>query len=100
RLANAGQVCTAAKCYLVSDEVYDEFLDKVKQAFDSYQFGNPLDEKTTLAPLSSQSAKDNLQEQVEKVDAGGSEILYGDLTKYEGPSFQLSPLILAGMTHD
>ena len=100
RLANAGQVCTAAKRYLVSDEVYDEFLDKVKQAFDSYQFGNPLDEKTTLAQLSSQSAKDNLQEQVEKVVAGGSEILYGDLTKNEGPGFQFSPLILTGMTHD
>src|SRR5699024_86020 len=75
RLSNAVQVCTSAKRYLVSDEVYDEFLDKVKKEFDKYQFGNPLDEKTTLAPLSSQSAKDQLQEQVEKVIAGGSKVL-------------------------
>ena len=100
RLSNAGQVCTAAKRYLVSDEVYDEFLDKVKKEFDKYQFGDPLDEKTTLAPLSSQSAKDQLQEQVEKVIAGGSKVLYGDPTPTDGPGFQFSPLILTGMKTD
>src|SRR5699024_4501371 len=100
RLSNAGQVCTAAKRYLVSDEVYDEFLDKVKKEFDKYQFGDPLDEKTTLAPLSSQSAKDQLQEQVEKVIAGGSQVLYGEPTPTNGPGFQFSPLILTGMETD
>lgn len=97
RLANAGQVCTAAKRYLVSDKIYDEFLDKVKREFDTYQPGNPLNEETTLAPLSSQSAKEKLQEQVEKVVAGGSKILYGNLNVDEGPGFQFSPIILTGM---
>lgn len=85
-----------AKRYLVSNQIFDEFLDKVKKEFDTYQLGNPLDEKTTLAPLSSQIAKEKLQKQVEKVVAGGSKILYGDLNVDEGPGFQFSPIILTG----
>lgn len=100
RLSNAGQVCTAAKRYLVSSQVYDEFLEKLKKEFDKYHFGDPLDENTTLAPLSSQGAKDKLQKQVKKVLAGGSQVLYGDPTPKETAGFQFSPLIITGMDPD
>ncbi|HJE97998.1 MAG TPA: aldehyde dehydrogenase family protein [Ligilactobacillus acidipiscis] len=97
RLTNAGQVCTAAKRYIVSAEVYPDFLAALKDEFAKYHLGDPLDEKTTLAPLSSKSAQKQLQEQVEKVIAGGAEVLFGDPTPNKGKGAGFSPLILSGM---
>lgn len=100
RLTNAGQVCTAAKRYIVSAKIYPEFLKALKEEFAKYQLGDPLNEKTTLAPLSSKSAQQQLQDQVDKVIAGGAEILYGDPTPVPGEGAGFSPLILTGMSDD
>jgi len=100
RLTNAGQVCTAAKRYIVSSKIYPDFLDALKEEFAKYQVGDPLDENTTLSPLSSKDAQQQLQAQVEKVIAGGSEVLYGDPTPNEGDGAGFSPLILSGMEQD
>lgn len=97
RLTNAGQVCTAAKRYIVSAEIYPDFLAALKDEFVKYHLGDPLDEKTTLAPLSSKSAQKQLQEQVEKVIAGGAKVLFGDPTPNKGKGAGFSPLILSGM---
>lgn len=97
RLTNAGQVCTAAKRYIVSAEIYPDFLAALRDEFVKYHLGDPLDEKTTLAPLSSKSAQKQLQEQVEKVIAGGAKVLFGEPTPNKGKGAGFSPLILSGM---
>ncbi len=97
RLTNAGQVCTSAKRYIVSAGIYSDFLAALKNEFDKYQLGDPLDEKTTLAPLSSKGAQKQLQEQVKKVIAGGATVLYGDPTPSDGQGAGFLPLILSGM---
>lgn len=100
RLTNAGQVCTAAKRYVVADKIYDEFLALLKTEFDKYQLGDPLDEATTLAPLSSKDAQKILHDQVKKVIAGGAEVLYGENTPTDGVGAGFKPIILTGMTYD
>ncbi|MCM0599382.1 aldehyde dehydrogenase family protein [Periweissella fabalis] len=100
RLTNAGQVCTAAKRYLVAADIYDQFLTQLKAEFDTYKLGDPLDENTTLAPLSSKAAQKKLYEQTEKVIAGGSQVLYGELTDISQPGAGFTPMILTGMTTD
>lgn len=97
RLSNAGQVCTAAKRYIVATDIYPQFLAALKEEFATYQLGDPLDEQTTLAPLSSKAAQQQLQEQVRKVISGGAEVLYGDPQPVEGAGAGFSPLILTGM---
>lgn len=100
RLNNSGQVCTAAKRYLVQDGIYDKFLAALKQEFAKYQPGDPLDEKTTLAPLSSKSAQKHLQQQVKDVLAGGAEVLWGNPEPISGPGAFFNPLIITGMQFD
>lgn len=100
RLRNSGQVCTSAKRYLVQSGIYDEFLAAIKEEFAKYQPGDPLDEKTTLAPLSSKSAQQNLQTQIKAVLAGGAKVLWGDPTPVTGPGAFFMPLIITGMTYD
>ncbi|KRL05922.1 NAD-dependent succinate-semialdehyde dehydrogenase [Liquorilactobacillus oeni] len=98
RLNNSGQVCTAAKRYIVQSRIYNKFLAGIIEEFKKKKLGDPLDETTTLAPLSSKTAQKNLQEQVSKVIAGGSKVIWGDPTPVEGPGAFFNPLIITGMS--
>lgn len=77
RLYNAGQVCTAAKRYIVQASVADEFTRVVIERFQAAQMGDPLDDATTLAPMSSQRAKNDLQSQLDQAVANGAKVLCG-----------------------
>lgn len=68
---NAGQVCVSSKRIIVVDSVYDEFLAAYKAHVTEFVAGDPLDPATTLAPLSSQKAADDLGVQVEAARAEG-----------------------------
>lgn len=99
RLDNAGQVCIAAKRYLISDKIYDNFLTALKEEFDKYRVGDPLDEKTTLSPMSSIKSQKDLHEQVEKIVSGGSKVLYGE-NKQSTENAEFNPMILEGMLYE
>jgi succinate-semialdehyde dehydrogenase/glutarate-semialdehyde dehydrogenase len=42
RLFNAGQVCFCPKRFIISQEVYEKFKDKLIEKLKVYKFGNPL----------------------------------------------------------
>lgn len=69
---NAGQVCVSSKRLIVVDAIYDRFLEKYTAGVAALKAGDPLDPTTTLAPLSSQGAADNLRKQVEEAVANGA----------------------------
>ncbi|WP_380181526.1 NAD-dependent succinate-semialdehyde dehydrogenase [Kalamiella sp. sgz302252] len=99
RLSNCGQVCTAAKRFIVHEKVADTFLEKFTQAFREVKIGDPLDESTTLGPLSSASARDTLVKQVENAVAKGAKLhLGGKPVEGEGCFYQ--PTILSGITRE
>ena len=65
RFENTGQACNAAKRIIVSEGIYDEFLDKFTKAV--------LAKADGLAPLSSVAAAEKLDEQVKRaVDDGAT----------------------------
>ena len=57
RMTNAGQACVGSKRFIVVDAIADEFLGEVIRLLATYVPGDPMDEATTLAPLSSKSAQ-------------------------------------------
>ena len=71
---NAGQVCVSSKRLIVDDAVYDEFLEAYRSHVAAFKAGDPFDASTTLAPLSSQQAADDLAAQVEKARADGATV--------------------------
>ena len=77
RMFNAGQTCCAAKRFIVLDAVADEFLDKFQHALAALQVGDPMDEKTTHGPLSTESALLQLQAQVDAAVYSGARVLMG-----------------------
>src|SRR5699024_546814 len=78
RLYNAGQECTSSKRFIVMENVYDEFVEKLKENFSKVKMGDPLDPKTTLAPMNSKRAKEKLQKQVDDAIAAGAKVVYGN----------------------
>ncbi len=57
RLSNAGQACNSPKRFIVTEPNYDEFVSKLAESFKATPTGDPLDAKTVLGPLSSQTAR-------------------------------------------
>ncbi|MBJ3776897.1 NAD-dependent succinate-semialdehyde dehydrogenase [Acuticoccus mangrovi] len=61
---NGGQVCVSSKRMIIADPVYDAFLERYRKGVAALVPGDPFDEKTTLAPLSSQKAADDVKDQI------------------------------------
>jgi succinate-semialdehyde dehydrogenase/glutarate-semialdehyde dehydrogenase len=77
RMFNAGQTCCAAKRFIVLDAVADEFLVKFEKALAALEVGDPMDEKTTHGPLSTEAALLQLTAQVDAAVYAGARLLMG-----------------------
>jgi succinate-semialdehyde dehydrogenase/glutarate-semialdehyde dehydrogenase len=99
RMQNCGQACTAAKRFIVMDKVYDEFLEKFKGALETMEPGDPMQEATKLGPLSSKSALEGLEEQVEKSAKSGAKIITGG-KRIDRQGYFMQPTILTDIPKD
>lgn len=99
RLTVAGQVCTAAKRFLVHEKVAESFIEKLVQRFGAMRMGDPMNESVDLGPLSSVSARDNLAEQVRNAVAAGARVLRGG-NALQGDGAYFEPTILTDVTRD
>ena len=99
RLYNAGQVCTSSKRFIVMADKYDEFVQVMKDAFSQAKVGDPMDKDTVVAPLSSQSAKETLQKQVDAAIKGGATLVYGN-EPIDSKGFFFQPTILTDIAKD
>ncbi len=94
---NGGQVCVSSKRMIVVDEVYDAYLDKYRAGVAALRAGDPFDPQTTLAPLSSQKAADDVREQIRQaVSHGATATEVGSPVPNRGAFVQ--PTILTNVT--
>ena len=77
RMYNGGQTCCASKRFIVVEEIADKFLAKFKTALESLVPGDPMDEKTSHGPLSTESALVQLLKQVDTAVAKGAKVVMG-----------------------
>ena len=77
RLDNTGQSCNAAKRFIVADELYDDFLEKFTAAMSAAEPADPMSDDAEMGPLSSASAAETLQDQLDRAVAQGAEIVAG-----------------------
>jgi len=97
RMVNAGQSCVASKRFIVVKPVADRFIAGFKEQLSNLRMGDPLDEQTTLAPLSTEQAAEKLLEQVQaSIDAGATVLLGGDRPDRKGAYF--NPTLLTDVT--
>ena len=93
RMYNDGQTCCAAKRFIVVEKVADAFLEKFQAALSALKAGDPMDEKTTLGPLSTESALTDLLKQVDVAVSHGAKLVMGG-KRIDRPGAFMQPTIL------
>ncbi|MGO9999458.1 MAG: NAD-dependent succinate-semialdehyde dehydrogenase [Acetobacteraceae bacterium] len=93
RMYNTGQTCCAAKRFIVVEKLADKFLEKFQAALEALKAGDPMDEKTTLGPLSTESALTELLKQVDGAVANGAKVVMGG-KRIDRPGSYMEPTIL------
>ena len=77
RMYNTGQTCCAAKRFIIVDSLYDTFVERFRLALSELKAGDPMDETTTLGPLSTESALVDLLKQVDVATSNGAKLALG-----------------------
>ena len=96
RLDNNGQACNGAKRFIIVDDLYDSFVEKFTAAMASVQATDPTLDDTVLGPVSSETAAENLQKQIDQAVEQGATLLTGGTR--DGAFF--APTVLADVTPD
>ena len=99
RVNNTGQVCTAAKRFILHEKIAEEFKAGMIKVFEGLKIGDPLDPETTLGPLSSADALEKLTEQVDKAVEHGAKVVTGG-KPYEHAGNFYQPTILENISRD
>ncbi|WP_244783448.1 NAD-dependent succinate-semialdehyde dehydrogenase [Acinetobacter sp. F-1] len=99
RVNNTGQVCTAAKRFILHEKIAEQFKAGMIKVFEGLKIGDPLDPETTLGPLSSADALEKLTEQVDKAVEHGAKVVTGG-KPYEHAGNFYQPTILENISRD
>ncbi|MFC7074643.1 NAD-dependent succinate-semialdehyde dehydrogenase [Halovenus rubra] len=85
RTLNGGQSCIAAKRFIVHEDVYDEYVDRMVSAFEDLHVGDPMDETTDVGAQADPDLMAELHEQVQQsVDAGATVLTGGEPLDRDG----------------
>jgi succinate-semialdehyde dehydrogenase len=97
RFHNAGQVCLAAKRFILVGRIADEFERSFVDAARSLRVGDPFDSSMDLGPMARADLRDSLHKQVESSVGKGARLLCGG-TPEEGKGAFYPPTVLSGVT--
>ncbi len=96
---NGGQVCVSSKRMIIVEKIYDDFLTLYMEGVAGLRAGDPMLAATTLAPLSSQAAADEVKEKIRlAVQHGATALQVGPQVPENGAFVQ--PTILTDITPD
>ncbi len=83
-LGTAGQRCTSLRRLFLHQSIYDDFLDKLKVAFDSAPIGDPRADGVLIGPLIDAAAFQKMQEALASARQTEAKVHGGDPFRVEG----------------
>lgn len=96
---NSGQVCCTATRWIIQENIYEEFVEKVTAALKAIVIGPGVDPSTQMGPLVSQAQQDTVLSYLDKgLSEGASLVLDGGAITIANNEngFYVSPFLLAG----
>src|SRR5208283_2952921 len=99
RVQNNGQSCIAAKRFIVSEKIADEFESKFVKRMQELRVGDPFEESTQLGPLATADAVTSLDADVKKTVAAGARVLTGGHPLNRSGNFY-APTVLTDVPKD
>lgn len=102
-LFNQGQVCCAGSRIFVQDEIYDEFVGKLVEAFKAVKVGDPLDPTTQMGSQINRRQLEKIVGWVEEAKKEGARVAAGgepaEIPGFEKGAF-MQPTLLVDVTND
>ena len=84
-VGTAGQRCTSTRRLIIHEKVYNQFKEKLVNAYKQLKIGDPLNEKNHVGPLIDKDAVKMYLDAIEKCKAeGGKFIVEGGVLKGKG----------------
>lgn len=99
RMLNAGQSCIAAKRFIVAEEIYDTFIEKVTKRIQNLKSGDPANQATDIGPLAKKPFAEDIIKQVKNSLKMGAKLICGDLNVPENSCFFM-PALLVDVSED
>ncbi len=96
RFGNAGQVCLAAKRFILEAPIADAFTARFVEVARGVRAGDPTDPATGIGPIAREDLREGVHDQVERSVAQGARLLLGG-RKVEGPGWFYEPTVLGGV---
>ncbi len=96
RFSNAGQVCLAAKRFILMEEIADEFENLFVKAAKAIRVGDPMNPATQMGPMARIDLRNSLHKQGESSVASGARVLCGGKLP-EGKGAYYAPTVLSGV---
>ncbi|MEP8627155.1 succinate-semialdehyde dehydrogenase [Enterobacter mori] len=96
RYQNTGQVCAAAKRFIVEQGVADAFTQRFVDAVAALKMGSPETEENYLGPMARFDLRDELDQQVQATLAEGATLLLGG-EKLAGEGNYYAPTVLGNV---
>lgn len=75
KLQNTGQICNAAKRFIVHQKIEKEFVPRFIEEYNSYHPSDPMNKETKLGKMARPDLADDLEKQYKKALKNGAEIV-------------------------
>jgi succinate-semialdehyde dehydrogenase/glutarate-semialdehyde dehydrogenase len=99
RTLNNGQSCINAKRFIVHQDVYGAFQDRLVAAFEALDIGDPMEKKTEIGPLALESVRSDVLSQVTRSVEAGARLLTGGVA-FGDRGFWFRPGVLADIPRE
>jgi acyl-CoA reductase-like NAD-dependent aldehyde dehydrogenase len=97
RFTNCGQVCLAAKRFIVEQSIVEEFTQRFAAAAAALRVGNPLQSGTQLGPMARADLREQLEVQVQSSVHAGARVITGG-KRVAGAGWFYTPTVITQVT--
>ena len=96
-----GQSCIAGSRLYLQEEIYDEYLEELKNRVEEIEIGDPLSTTTQLGPLATLNQLQNIEEKIKQTKELGGKIITGGnkVDKFKN-GYYFEPTIIECANHN
>lgn len=100
KFRNCGQTCVSANRFLVQEEVYDEFVEKIVTAVKALKIGNGAEGDVKIGPLINKAQLDKVSAIVEDAKSKQGKVLCGGQHLKNIGGLFYEPAVISGVTEN
>ncbi|WP_084178930.1 5-carboxymethyl-2-hydroxymuconate semialdehyde dehydrogenase [Virgibacillus alimentarius] len=95
-----GERCTANSRLFLHENIYDQFVDALKERVQNIVVGDPMDEATQVGPLIHTKHFNNVKRYLEIAKEEGAEVISGNVAEEHKRGNFIPPTLLLNVTND